>query len=295
MKPEPKSLPTVVSEAHAILDAAYAEHHPVAVYLLFSGGHDSLTATHVGWQWAQQAGIRAEVVHINTGIGIEQTRDFVRDTCREQGWPLIELHADREQQTYGYIVRKYGFPGPAGHPYMYRRLKERKIERLVREAKAGHPRSARVMLVTGARRQESQRRMLHADFQRRRGAQAWMAPLEYWSKADCNTYLAEHDLRRNEVVDLMHMSGECLCGAYARPDEMRELETWFPDTAAHIHRLEREVEELGLASCVWGHAARYTNQVHSSQQALFSPLCVSCEATRTDPSLFGVGPTVRYP
>lgn len=272
------TVPGNVAEAEAILDRAYIEHQPVAIFLLFSGGHDSLTATHVGAKWASDRRIPFTVAHINTGVGIEQTRQFVRQTCMTQGWNLRELHADRTEQTYEYIVRKYGFPGPAGHPYMYRRLKERKVERLVREAKVGHPRSSRVFLITGMRREESQRRKMHVDFSRRRGAQVWMAPLEHWSKGDCNRYLEAHDLPRNEVVDLLHMSGECLCGAYARPDEMVDLEHWFPETAAYLHDLEREVETLGIASCMWGHPARYAAAVHPAQGHLFSALCVGCEA-----------------
>lgn len=280
MSAEDPAKPTLgdkVVQARDILDSLLAEHNPVATFLMFSGGHDSLTATHLAAQWCLDRDVLFKVAHINTGIGIEQTREFVRDTCEQLDWSLEELEADREEQTYDYIVRKYGFPGPAGHPYMYRRLKERKVERLVREAKAGHSRMSRVLLITGMRRDESIRRMIHADFQRRRGAQVWAAPLEHWVKADCNRYLEAHGLPRNPVVDLMHMSGECLCGSYARPDEMRELETWYPETAEYLHSLERQVEAGGIASCVWGHAARHTNEVHPAQQHLFSPLCVGCE------------------
>lgn len=269
------SVPFSVTSAELILNVAYMKHEPVAIFLMFSGGHDSLTATHFGATWASKHGYPFKVAHINTGIGIGETRLFVREMCERQGWPLVELKPKAEH-AYARLVRQYGFPGPAGHPFMYRRLKERQVERLVREAKT--KRSDRVMLITGARRQESVRRMGHADFQKRIGAQVWCAPLEQWSKADCNDYIAEQGLRRNEVVDTLHMSGECLCGAYARKDEMQELELWFPSAAERIHALEREVEAAGQASCIWGYAARYTNEVNRAQEHLFSPLCVGCES-----------------
>jgi 3'-phosphoadenosine 5'-phosphosulfate sulfotransferase (PAPS reductase)/FAD synthetase len=244
---------------------------------MFSGGHDSLAATAIT---AQHPRFTA-AVHINTGIGIEQTREFVRDTCTDQGWPLIELHADRIEQTYEYIVGRYGFPGPAGHPYMYRRLKERKIERLVREHKT-HPRD-RIILATGMRAAESVRRMRHADLDpqgpgwRRVGAQVWTNPIGQWSKQEVNAYLTKTGLRRNEVVDLIHMSGECLCGAFARPGEMQELELWFPETAAYLHKLEAEAEAAGIIACVWG---RRPDDVNKDQMRLLPilPLCTSCEA-----------------
>lgn len=259
------------------LDAAMREHRPSHVFALFSGGHDSLCATAIT---AKHPRFTA-AVHINTGIGIEETREFVRETCAAQNWPLIELHADRIKQTYEYIVAKYGFPGPAGHPYMYRRLKERKIERLVREHKQHH--TDRIILATGMRAGESVRRMRHADFKEdapgwsRSGAQVWVNPIGRWSKADVNQFIADEGLPRNRVVDLLHMSGECLCGAFARPGEMQELETWFPDTAAYLHRLEREAEERGIIGCVWG---KRPDDVHPDQIRLLPilPLCSSCAA-----------------
>ena len=260
----------------SILDDAIAEHDPSHVFALFSGGHDSLCSTALT---ARHPRFSA-AVHINTGIGIEETREFVRDTCRAQDWPLLELHADRVEQTYEYIVDRYGFPGATGHPYVYRRLKERKIERLIREHKTH--RGDRIILATGQRAQESVRRMRHADLAedgqgwRRIGAQVWANPIAQWSKSDVYRFLEAEGLRRNRVSDLLHMSGECLCGAFARPGEMQELETWFPDVAAYLHELERRAEAKGLNRCVWGHRG---DNVHPDQMRLMPilPLCTSCE------------------
>jgi 3'-phosphoadenosine 5'-phosphosulfate sulfotransferase (PAPS reductase)/FAD synthetase len=51
-----------IETAQEILDEAEARD-PVKTYCLFSGGHDSLVATHVAHEWADPDG----VVHINTG------------------------------------------------------------------------------------------------------------------------------------------------------------------------------------------------------------------------------------
>ncbi len=50
--------------------------NPIAVVGLLSGGHDSMTANLI----AHEAGADMSL-HINTGIGVEQTRDYVRDNC----------------------------------------------------------------------------------------------------------------------------------------------------------------------------------------------------------------------
>jgi len=39
-----------------------------------------------------------------------------------------------------------------------------------------------------------------------------------------NDFMADNNLKRNEVVDLIHKSGECLCGAFAKPGELKRLD-----------------------------------------------------------------------
>ena len=223
-----------------LMSVAIEDHNPVAVYAMFSGGHDSLTATHIA---AQHPKFTA-AVHINTGIGIEKTRQFVRDTCKREGWPLKEYRAVDQGQIYREHVLEYGFPGSFAHSMMYARLKERALRACIRETKIN--RRDRVMLVTGVRSQESVRRMGHVDPIQHDGVKVWVAPIHDWSKGECSEYITERKLKRNEVVDLIHMSGECLCGAYAHPGELKEIEQWFPEVAHQIHQLEREVWDAGF-------------------------------------------------
>src|SRR4249920_2790823 len=103
-----------MSDRHAGTSAAILEHRPSHVFALFSGGHDSLCSTHLASQWPEFTA----AVHVNTGIGIQETRTFVRDTCREHGWPLLEYHPDAK--TYEDLVREKGMPrGPKSHNTMY--------------------------------------------------------------------------------------------------------------------------------------------------------------------------------
>lgn len=81
---------TPASFLHSVLDAAVEEHAPSHVFALFSGGHDSLCSTALA---AKHSAFTA-AVHINTGIGIPETREFVRSTCEERGvfghWWVLE-------------------------------------------------------------------------------------------------------------------------------------------------------------------------------------------------------------
>lgn len=235
-----------------ILMAAIEKYQPKHVIALFSGGHDSLVSTH----YALQRVPSLKIAHLNTGIGIEATRKFVRETV--QGWDkeLLEYRADEyvradgipDPQIYAEIVKEQGFPGPAMHTTMYNRFKERPLRQLIREL----PRSRKdkTLLVTGVRSQESQRRMRHVEpVQIWEGTKIWVAPIWDFSAHDINRYIEKHGLKRNMVSDLLHGSKECLCGAYAHPGELEEIALWFPEDAEKIKRLQIEVRDSGFP---WG-------------------------------------------
>jgi 3'-phosphoadenosine 5'-phosphosulfate sulfotransferase (PAPS reductase)/FAD synthetase len=248
------------------LDVAVEQHDPSHVFALFSGGHDSLAATALA---AQHPRFTA-AVHINTGVGIEETREFVRDTCQRQGWPLLEYRPDAK--TYRDLVIDQGMPGgPKAHNTCFYWLKQRQIRRLVREHK--QHRGDRILLATGIRASESERRM-HAVLAvpvRRDGAQVWVNPILDWTAVDCGRLIHDRGLRRNRVVDLLHRSAECLCGAMAHYSEIREIERWFPAEAATLHGYEQLAREHGHPDDMWAGRLRVSRR----QPRL--PLCWSCE------------------
>jgi 3'-phosphoadenosine 5'-phosphosulfate sulfotransferase (PAPS reductase)/FAD synthetase len=276
-----------VFEAHEVLDRAIRLYRPRAVYGLFSGGHDSLCSTHV-------AACRDEftaAVHINTGIGVRQTREYVRATCAALGWPLVELHPppfrvppakrkpgiDYENlPAYEALVLHHGFPGPAGHRLAYNRLKERCLRHLRRDALGRRRRPGDVMLLVGGmRRAESARRMGTTEEMSLEAGEgrAWCAPLTYWTDEDKDAYMAANRLPRNPVVGRLCLSGECLCGAFARPEEYAQIAHAYPEAAAEIRRLEGLAKEAGV-HCVWG--TRPPREAAGRDEAPLFSLCWSC-------------------
>lgn len=153
-----------------------------------------------------------------------------------------------------------GFPGPGGgHRAAYSRLKERQVEALVRATKAeiaAGQRGARVALLSGARLSESARRRRTQSATgpfRRRHAQLWINPLQWWTNEEIRAYRREHDVPVSDVAALLHRSGECNCGAYISKGERDDVIALFPDWYAEtIAPLEREAAELGIPRCVWG-------------------------------------------
>lgn len=251
-----------------IIEEAMA-HGPVAVRVGFSGGRDSLAVTH--WMMNNVPG--CEAFHCNTGIGIERTREYVRETCRAMGWPLHEIRAKEDcGQDYDELVRKHGFPGPDGHQMMYARLKERPIRELVRRAQG--KRGDKVLLATGIRREESTRRMKYAGREvNHLGSQLWANPIYWWSAEQRDAYNREHGLPINPISADLGMSGECLCGAYSHRGEKALVRCVDPQTADRIDALEQEVLACGFT---WGWEGRPPKGGHNPAQS-WMPLCVGCQ------------------
>ncbi|AON97500.1 PAPS reductase-like domain protein [Rhodococcus phage ChewyVIII] len=217
-----------------------------SVCSLFSGGNDSTTLAHMFRSRTTHA------IHANTTIGIEQTREYVRKVCADWGLPLIEKTAP---VSYRDLVLEQGFPGPGHHYKMYQRLKERGLREARKELIGPRGKRERVVFLAGRRRTESERRANVPEVEYE-GAIVWVSPLVYWTKLDLNTYREMHeDVPRNEVSDLLHMSGECLCGSFAHPGELDEIALFYPDVAKEIRDLEVEVLATGKHApekCKWG-------------------------------------------
>jgi 3'-phosphoadenosine 5'-phosphosulfate sulfotransferase (PAPS reductase)/FAD synthetase len=230
----------LIVDARMIVAGALAEYvdkprkRLVATCVLFSGGNDSTVLAHL-FRDADYA------IHANTTIGIEQTRQFVRDTCEAWGLALIERTPPNPKDHYRALVLDQGFPGPGHHFKMFQRLKERALRQAKKEL-VTDPRNERVVYLAGRRRQESERRANVPELERV-GSIVWVSPLVRWTKPDLATYRQMFDVPRNEVADLCHMSGECLCGAFAHEGEREEIGEWFPEPFEVIAELEAEIAD----------------------------------------------------
>lgn len=258
-----------------IVAEALGRYKPVKIYAGFSGGNDSRALVH--WMMNNVPG--CECVHFNTQIGIEAGRQYVRDTCKHYGWPLTEIRAkDDCGQDYDANVLRHGFPGPDGHRYMFTTLKERAVYELVKRAKVGHPRSAKVLIATGARHDESVRRMGYAGLEVRKiRAQIWTNPIYWWTKAERDAYNAASGMPRNPVADALGMSGECGCGAFAQPGELARWRAVDPSFGARIDRLQSECLARGFT---WGWEGRPPKGGFNAEQGTLDlpqmPLCTNC-------------------
>jgi len=275
--------PALVRSAHAVIDAGLTEYRVRHVWALFSGGHDSLTATHVASQHPAFAG----VIHIDTGTGVPETEQYVRDICARYGWRLM---VGKPATTYQQLIVEHGFPGPPQHGIMYRYLKERPLD----QVRIGIQRECgeKIAFVGGMRSQESSRRMGNAEPHHQDRHGIWVSAIHNWTAMDVSTYVHLNALPRNQVKRNTHMSGECLCSAFAKQGEAQMYEYFYPDVAERIRRWETLVQQarelqvweaehgfrawadvMDQKHTVWG----FRTAVPASQMELL-PMCWACTA-----------------
>lgn len=266
-EPESPPLATIeagIEDARSVVADAEEEHGPIVQrFLLISGGNDSMALYDLCKEWVDG------IVHINTGIGVPETNQFVRDVVAADGRELIELHPPRSYEDLILDPKLFGgFPGPGAHGFIYARLKERAIRQLL--AKHRSKKGDRFLLLTGVRQAESQRRMGYANPINRIGGQVWVNPLSRWSNDLMQEYRETRQLPVNEVTSHLHMSGECLCGAFAHPGELEEIRFFYPNTAQFIDSLAEKVKAAGLPACKWGERPPLPGTPAPG------PLCASC-------------------
>lgn len=263
----------LLQESRRIFDAGVDEQvvdagkDLVGVAVLFSGGNDSTVLAHAFRDLVDLA------IHANTGVGIEATREFVRETCRSWGLPLDERHPPR---PYSDLVLEAGFPGPGQHFKMFQRLKERSIM-AARADLVTRPTRQRLVFLAGRRRDESLRREA-VPLWEREGSTLWISPLAYWTKLDLNTYRQTRRVPVNEVSEVLHMSGECLCGSFAKVGEREQIRSAYPGTFAGIEELEEKLDdedrpEIPPVRRRWGWGV---GRKASDRGPLAGTLCGSC-------------------
>eukprot|EP00697_Spironema_sp_BW2_P011746 gnl/Spiro4/27580_TR13718_c0_g1_i1.p1 gnl/Spiro4/27580_TR13718_c0_g1~~gnl/Spiro4/27580_TR13718_c0_g1_i1.p1 ORF type:complete len:277 (+),score=-37.51 gnl/Spiro4/27580_TR13718_c0_g1_i1:512-1342(+) len=266
-----------------IISEAIIKFKPKRFILMVSGGHDSVTNAHISASLLKGKGIEFEVYHGDTTIGIPETQDYVRMICDKYGWKLnIRKPPDREW-WYDKIVERYGFPGPTKkiHQFMYRMLKERALNKFVTHELKSSPYSREnILLMSGVRKQESAIRMGYQEETAKDRSKIWTNPIFYYSEQDCRKYMDAHSIPKNPVKELICISGECLCGAFAGNEEWMEIKTHFPATAKIIEQLQKIAEASGHPWPWASGPTEWNKQQIKKMQLKMNFMCVGCESKR---------------
>lgn len=268
------------SSAEQIIMEAIGQYKPYKYVLMVSGGHDSVTAAHITASVLKVNNIEFEIYHGDTTIGIPETQEYVKRICERYGWKLNIRRPPDPNWWYDKIVERFGFPGPTktSHRYMYRYLKERALNRFVTYECKTHPlKKQNVFLATGIRLQESKIRMGYSKPSIKDRSKIWVAPILHFSEQDCKDYMAEHLIPPNPVKQKICISGECLCGCFARNEEWMEIKSSYPETADRIEKLWEVAKKNGFP---W-HWASGPNEWKKLQRIVDQQtnfMCVGCDS-----------------
>jgi 3'-phosphoadenosine 5'-phosphosulfate sulfotransferase (PAPS reductase)/FAD synthetase len=207
-------------------------------YALVSGGKDSLSTAQV----LHEAGKLEACVAIETGVSTPDWKEFVVKTCELRKWPL-EFYKTTE--SYETFVHKYGFPGPSKHSWIMQKLKGRGVQQF----RKTHPTG---VLASGVRQDESIKRAASV-----RPVGVWegvpiLAPIYDWSTEATWKFFHDRGFERAPGYSTLQISGDCLCGAYAREGEDEALRYWYPEIADRFDNLSHEIKDKHPTRCKWG-------------------------------------------
>lgn len=235
--PLPEQVAEAVERSDSVLKEARQKYDFDKVFAAVSGGNDSQTALTVTHR-SDELDLDG-VIFIDTGINISQTKEFVRQEAEKRG---LEFHCVGDEyalETEGYkkLLKVYGFPGPPQHNHMFFNLKGKRLNRFLKET------GGTIGLISGVLQDESTRRMenIGDDPIEEKSHGIWISPIYDWLEETVDKYREHLDLRENDVTAMLHVSGDCNCGAYGQRAELLDLKSFYPEAAKEIARLEEMV------------------------------------------------------
>lgn len=228
-------------------------------YGLLSGGKDSTSMCQV----LHEAGKLEACVALETGLATPDWKEFVIKLCEERNWPL-EFYQTNE--SYESLVSKYGFPGPTKHSWFMRYLKGRAVAQF----KKYRPRA---ILASGVRQDESVKRFANV-----RPVGIWegvptLAPIFDWTTEETWAFFRDRGFERAPAYSTLQISGDCLCGAYAREGEFEALKFHYPETGKFLTELGESIQNKHPQRCEWGWGWK---QPIKKKTEIENFLCVEC-------------------
>jgi len=258
-----------------IIRSAIDDLSPDYIVSMVSGGKDSACSHAVAVETLEDMGRKVDlIIHGNTRCGIPETSQFVQE---HYGTGSIDYAvADAGTAYEDYVLRK-GFFGRGydAHAYAYRILKAGPFRKVVSAKLRQRRRGVRVLLLNGARQDESENRRKNLQIRREDPAATnniWVSNIFNWSERDRDDYLASRNIPINPVATQLCRSGECMCGTMQSPQERAEAAALYPGWGKWLADLEAEA--LALHGLKWGEPSSAWR--NPAQQDLFQPMCSDC-------------------
>ena len=261
-----------------------------------------LTHFYVGYSGGKDSGICLDLIaknypkyfkgamYINTGIGTNATLDFVKEWCKQKNYPLFIVRPEDvkrvrktirgnpgENFSYEKLVTEHGFPHQGFHTTTMRHLKYFPMRKFVKDRIAL---GEKPCIVSGVRVNESARRKIKWKKYLWQDSKMWfVSPIFFKSNDWVMKYWIEHNIKRSPVYETLHLSGDCLCGCFARENELELLKMFHPEVYEKIKRLEKLIKEKGTneakENTTWGNYKQSTSNVEA-QDDIEGIICTEC-------------------
>jgi len=208
-------------------------YHIKSLVCCFSGGKDSLVATHYVLKALEKINIEKYVVFVDTTVMIPIVYDFVKNVCKQFGWPLKILIP---KESFWNLAGKWGTPTMHSRWCCY----HLKLEPIINFVKTLKPQRAEV---TGLRKEESPKRARFIQIIYNKKARSWKyAPILNWSGKDIDNYIKKHKLPMPKHYRL-GIKETCLCGVFSSKREMQIVRGRFPNFFRKFVDLEDKLKK----------------------------------------------------
>lgn len=212
----------------------FAEKYAIkSLACCFSGGKDSLVATHYVMTELEDFDIDKYVVYVDTGVMLPTTTPYVESVCREFGWNLKILYGNFFEKAKVW-----------GMPTMRRRwcCYECKLKPIIEFVKPLRPQRAEI---TGLRRDESFKRAKLPQLIFGKATYSWKyAPIISWVEKDVLAYIRNHKLRMPPNYRI-GIKETCQCGCFSSRKQLLALKGQFPELFQRFIELEKQFKKQG--------------------------------------------------
>lgn len=271
-----------------LADRVKRDYDPYAVIVGFTSGGDSNIALKLATMFFN---VDAAFT-CDTTIGAIETLKNCENVVKEYGLKYIcqaprYNGIDNNQNTYFEVVKQHGFPGKTNtaHSWMYRWLKDHTIGNIISQFRK-RKRNRKIVIVSGARRHESVRRMGTSEDITIMGNNIWVNICNEWTDTDCQHFAHEYNLDRlrSPISKLIGISGECFCGCYSQKNELYEVRVASPSTYEKIMFIYNWLQENTEFLWDWESGPPTKRELSSDKKAklramqlsMFSPQMLFC-------------------
>lgn len=209
----------------------------------FSGGRDSALACYIANKVAKNLTKKFRLVHVDTGVALRETREYVERYASWMGSDLIVL---RTPYDYFEYVAKYGYPNIVKNRWCWRLLKREPLYQFrVSELKEG----VNALWVLGIRSSESIFRLekyrklastLTAAKIKDLPVVEWLPVLHLDGKT-VEALIEKFGIPKSPVWHKIGMSGDCICLAATHKKALEALFLNYPDVAEKFYKFDKSL------------------------------------------------------